>query len=106
MKGGMRIREVQQRNKSASSEYVTEGRLQAFGRDIKSSIGKKIDILARQIKDSQANQNMKQKPQREFVKTALKDIVCYKCGEAGHISRNCPENDNSKNDGHKNKNLN
>jgi hypothetical protein len=49
---------------------------------------------------------MKQKPQMEFVKTALKDIVCYNCREAGHISRNCPENEKSKNDKHKNKKLN
>ena len=38
-----RIREVTPAGKPAQSDYVTESRLQAFGRDIKTSLGKKID---------------------------------------------------------------
>ena len=106
MKGGARVREVHPAKKPSSDDYVTESRLQIFGRDIKSSIGKKIDILSKQIKDSQARQNMKHQPQKEFVRTALKDIVCYKCGETGHISRNCPQKDNGKSEKCKNENLN
>ena len=88
VKGGVRIRAVETpKPKNALEEFVTEGRLQAFGRDIKTSLGKKIDNLASQLKPAA--------PQHKVPNKS--DIVCYKCGEVGHISSRCPPKTMKKN---------
>ena len=93
-----KIREVKAADKPASSEYVTESRLQSFGRDIKSSIGKKIDSLATQISNSQPEKASYQRSPRKNQG----DVVCYNCGEKGHYANSCPSRDgNKKNAGKK-----
>ena len=77
---GPRVRNIDQKQ-----EYVTEARLQDFGRDLKSSLGKKIDQLANQMKGSD-----KQATTRQYNRNYYKDIVCYNCQLHGHVAGNCP----------------
>ena len=94
VKPSIKVRSVEaNQSKPVSSDYVTEARLQTFGRDIKTSLGKKIDSLASQLKSSD-----KPAAQKGYDKP---DIVCYKCGEVGHISRNCPPRGNGDKGGKK-----
>jgi hypothetical protein len=87
MRGGARVREIHPVKKPSSTDYVTESRLQIFGRDIKSSLGKKIDSLANQIKD--VSNQQKQQVQRRPAVRPNSNIVCYRCGEVGHIYKQC-----------------
>ena len=95
MKGGARIREVQTVKKSSSSAYMLQKKDFKFLAGISNlQLGKKIDILAKQIKESQDKQPKRQQIQKSFDKIVVKDIVCYNCWKAGHILRYCTPKDN------------
>ena len=64
-------------------DYVTEARLQEFGRDVKTHLGKKIEQLAQQIN---AKGNVTKTTSRD---KNMRDVECYNCRRRGHIARDC-----------------
>lgn len=78
---GARVRSVE--SKPQQGDYVTEARLQDFGRDLKTNLGKKIDNLANKL-------NSKNGCQRQRNSTRdRKDIECFKCHHRGHYASEC-----------------
>ena len=93
--GATRVREVTAVTKPTNGSYVSEDRLQEFGRDIKTSLGKKIDQLASKIAD---NTSTKPEPYQSRKPPAkkLSDVVCFRCGNMGHYSKSCPPDNKDK----------
>ena len=81
--------------------YVTEERLQQFGRELKDSITKSV---TKSVTENIGN--IIRQVVREEIKTAQNDgkqggtlnrtVTCYACHEEGHISRNCPLKENKR----------
>jgi len=79
---GPRIRNIGALSMDA---YVTERRLQEFTKDLKSDIGKKIDILAQKIEKVGNGDGFKVSRK----KVDKKDITCYACQNKGHYAYEC-----------------
>ena len=84
---------------SSDSQFVTEKRLKEFGNEIKSNIGKKIDILSQKLDKSNGNVTRSKSPvnSRQNQENGVfggarprRQIRCYSCNGENHISRNCP----------------
>ena len=81
--------------------FVTEERLQQFGRELKDSITKSV---TKSVTENIGN--IIRQVVREEIKTAQNDgkqggtlnrtVTCYACHEEGHISRNCPLKENKR----------
>ena len=78
---------------------MTEKRLKEFGNEIKSNIGKKIDILSQKLDKSNGNVTRSKSPvnSRQNQENGAfggarprRQIRCYSCNRENHISRNCP----------------
>lgn len=79
VKGG-RVRNV---DSKSQQDFITEARLQEFGKEMKSSICKKIDNLANLVKSQEKEKGKKSRPDK-------KNIECFKCHELGHYASKCP----------------
>ena len=95
---GSRVRIVQP-GEEVDSQFVTEKRLKEFGNEIKSNIGKKIDILSQKLDKSTGNTTRAKSPispRQDQENGAFggarpkTEIRCYSCNGENHISRNCP----------------
>ena len=95
---GSRVRIVQP-GEEVDSQFVTEKRLKEFGNEIKSNIGKRIDILSQKLDKSTGNTTRAKSPispRQDQENGAFggarpkRQIRCYSCNGENHISRNCP----------------
>ncbi|KAK3101153.1 hypothetical protein FSP39_001356 [Pinctada imbricata] len=76
------IRRVNQKS------YVTEERLQQFGRDLRENLVKEItESIKRTIVETCHRIN---KEERENWKRYKQNLTCFVCQEEGHIAKNCP----------------
>jgi len=73
---------------SPTEANVTEARLQEFIKDLKSDIGKKIDILAQKI-DGKKQPKEGTREARNRKKLDKKDVKCYACQQKGHYAKEC-----------------
>ena len=73
---------------SPTEAYVTETRLQEFSKELKSNIGKKIDILAQKI-EGKKQPKESTKEARTRKKLDKKDVKCYACQQKGHYANEC-----------------
>lgn len=97
---GTRVRIVQSGEEiPADSQFVTEKRLREYGNEIKSNIGKKIDVLSQKLgKNNGAGTRAKSPVQSRQGQgngasggaRTRRPIRCFLCSEENHISRNCP----------------
>ena len=97
---GSRVRIVQPGEDIPSdSQFVTEKRLREFGTEIKSTIGKKIDILSQKLDKNNGTGTRAKSPvfSRQDQGNGAsggarpkRQIRCYSCSGENHISRNCP----------------
>lgn len=94
-----RVRAVQPRK--SDDQYVTEKRLREFGTEIKSTIGKKIDVLSQKFdKNNRARTPEKASgPSAQgqdgtsggnFYQKRRQNFRCFSCNGENHFARDCP----------------
>ena len=97
---GNRVRFIQPgKNPSGDAQYVTEKRLQEFGTELKSNIGKKIDFLSQKLDKNNGAGGRTRSPvplgpdhgNKPLINQPKRKVRCYFCSEENHISRYCPK---------------
>ena len=67
---------------------VTEERINQLWRDMKMYLSQQIEKI---VNPSSEDTQCAEISENERKKTPYKDVTCYKCGEKGHISPDCPK---------------
>ena len=74
-----------------NTAFVTEGRLQAFGKQITNSMDRKFGELKSLLKSSQSHQREGNTRQTggQFKRRDMSTVECFRCHEYGHYAKNC-----------------